>query len=111
MCQATKVLHLAGLTAAAAVLLAMTTDVAAAPPGRSCGPRDTVVSRLAEGYGETRRSVGLATDQSMIEVFASSDTGSWTITVTEPGGLTCLVASGGAFEDLGYDLPLPGIEV
>ena len=98
MHQATKVLHLAGLTAAAAALLAMTTDVAAAPSVSNCAPHDRVVTRLNEGYGETRRSVGIAADQTMIEVFASAETGSWTMTVTPPGGLTCLAASGSAFE-------------
>ena len=43
----------------------------------------------------------------MVEVFASRDTGTWTITVTRPSGLTCLVASGQAFETLAEALPGP----
>ncbi|SDI30871.1 hypothetical protein [Lutimaribacter saemankumensis] len=74
----------------------------------TCAPRDTVIARLAEHYGETRRAVGLGTDNSVIEVFAADDTGTWTITVTSPTGLTCLVASGQAFEAMADSLPAPG---
>ena len=72
---------------------------------RHCAPRDAVVERLAEGYGETRQSVGLGRDNSMVEVFASRKSGSWTITVTSPAGLTCLIASGQSFEPLDETLP------
>lgn len=34
----------------------------------------------------------------MIEVFANQDTGTWSITVTMPTGLTCMIAAGQAFE-------------
>ncbi|MEL6644470.1 MAG: hypothetical protein AAFQ79_11075 [Pseudomonadota bacterium] len=64
----------------------------------NCAPRDHVVSRLASEYGESRRSIGLAANNRVMEVFAAEDTGTWTITVTLPDGITCLVASGQAFE-------------
>lgn len=99
-----KIFHLAALTAAAAILLATTTDVAA-QGNPNCGPREAVVNRLAEGYGETRQSIGIGANNAVVEVFASAETGSWTITVTRPGGPTCLVASGQAFEELAEALP------
>ncbi|WP_406646830.1 hypothetical protein QEZ52_00215 [Aliisedimentitalea scapharcae] len=68
--------------------------------GRNCAPRHVVVDRLAQGFGETRQSIGLGAQGAVVEVFASTETGSWTITVTMPGGLTCLVASGQSFERL-----------
>lgn len=64
-----------------------------------CGPRDTVLSRLADKFGETRRSLGLGANNGIVEIFASADTGSWTITVTMPDGRMCLVASGQSYED------------
>jgi hypothetical protein len=100
-----KLFHLAALTAAAAIVLATTTD-AAAQDRRNCGARAAVVSQLAEGYGEVRQSMGIGANNAVVEVFASSETGSWTITVTQPGGMTCLVASGQAFEELAEALPL-----
>jgi hypothetical protein len=57
-----------------------------------------VIDRLASAYGETRQSIGLGANNQVVEVFASAETGTWTITVTNPNGLTCLVASGQAYE-------------
>lgn len=73
-----------------------------------CAPRDKVVERLASKYGETRQSMGLGSNNAVMEVFASSDSGSWTITVTMTNGITCLVASGQAFEELAEVLPPKG---
>lgn len=67
--------------------------------GANCAKRDAVVSRLATAYGETRQSMGLAANNAVIEVFASDETGTWTITVTTSDGQTCLVASGQVSDD------------
>ena len=80
---------------------------AAAQSGQ-CAPRDLVIERLAEAYGETRRSVGLASGDAIMEVFVSEASGSWTITVTDPGGITCLVAAGRAYEALAGERLAPG---
>jgi len=74
----------------------------------NCAPRETVVDRLANKYGESRQSMGLGADNAVIEVFASPETGTWTITVTSVHGMTCLVASGQAFEALAEALPASG---
>ena len=71
----------------------------------NCAPRPDVLQRLAETYGETRRGIGMARQGTVMEVFASDETGSWTITVTLPNGLTCLVAAGEAYETLAEALP------
>ncbi len=93
---------------AGVLALAAMVNAAQAQQARNCGPRDIVVSRLAEGYGETRQSMGLGANNSVIEVFASDESGSWTITVTTPNGMTCLVASGQAYETLAEALPAKG---
>ncbi|MEX0305826.1 MAG: hypothetical protein AB3N12_00435 [Ruegeria sp.] len=72
---------------------------------RQCAPRDNVIKRLVENYGETRRGIGIARQGAIMELYASDNTGSWTITVTLPDGITCLVASGQAFETLAEALP------
>lgn len=64
----------------------------------NCAPRDRVLTQLTEKYGEARQGMGLAANNSVVEVFASAETGTWTITVTNPAGVTCLVASGQAYE-------------
>lgn len=75
---------------------------------RHCAPREAVVERLAERYGEARQSMGLGGNNAVIEVFASEETGTWTITVTMVNGMTCLLASGQAFEALAEALPAAG---
>lgn len=97
-----------GGLAAAAVLNVATAGQADAQQSRNCGPRELVVTRLAEGYGETRQSMGLGANNAVIEVFASDESGTWTIIVTTPNGMTCLVASGQAFEELAEALPAKG---
>ncbi len=90
------------------VLAAQSVNAQNRAPGQNCAPRPAVLEQLAEKYGETRQSIGLAAQGSVVEVFASHDTGSWTITVTMPNGLTCLVASGQSFETLAEALPAKG---
>lgn len=91
----------------AGILLGAATMVKA-QGAQNCAPRDMVITRLADKYGETRQSMGLGANNNMMEVFASLETGSWTITVTTAQGMTCLVASGQAFEELAEVLPPKG---
>jgi hypothetical protein len=77
----------------------------AAAQTNNCAAHAVVVERLAAGYGETRQSIGMGADNSVVEVFASLETGTWTITITRAGGPTCLVASGQAFQVLAEALP------
>lgn len=92
-------------TAALAVLLAFP---AKAQTASNCAPREMVVERLATKYGESRQSMGLGANNAVVEVFASDETGTWTITVTSVNGITCLVAAGQAFEELAEALPAAG---
>ena len=82
----------------AAILAA--TGPALAQSSGNCAMRSHVIERLAAAYGETRQSIGLGANNQVVEVFASRETGTWTITVTNPNGLTCLIASGQAYEDV-----------
>ncbi|TNF58170.1 MAG: hypothetical protein EP307_12645 [Rhodobacteraceae bacterium] len=74
----------------------------------NCAPRQMVIEQLAQTYGETRQSMGLGASGQVVEVFASGATGTWTITVTMPNGMTCLVASGGDYTALAEALPPEG---
>lgn len=71
----------------------------------NCASHDAVVERLAAGYGEARQSIAMGANNTVVEVFASLETGTWTITVTQAGGPTCLVASGNAYQQMSGDLP------
>lgn len=78
--------------------------------GASCADRTLIVERLSSKYGETRQSAGLNQNNGMVEVFASNDTGTWTILVTMPNGMSCLMAAGKAWqgETASVDIPDEG---
>ena len=92
-------------------LIAALTIAAFATPAMAaerCGPRPAVLEHLADKYGESRRTIGMMGNGAVLEIFASTTNGTWTATVTRPDGMTCLVASGTAFEGF---LPTPeGVE-
>ena len=63
-----------------------------------CGARGEIIAQLEKKYGETRRSVGLQQGRGVVEIYASKNTGSWTILVTDTRGKSCLMAAGEAFQ-------------
>ena len=79
-----------------------------AQTGPACAARAMVIDTLSRTYGETRRSIGLSANNTVMELYASAETGSWTIAVTLPDGLTCLMASGQGFESLSGETPAKG---
>lgn len=74
----------------------------------SCAERAMVVERLEGSFGETRQSVGIGQNNAVVEIFASQTTGTWTIVVSLPNGLSCLVASGESWEQLVVKARVPG---
>ncbi|ARC90451.1 hypothetical protein B5V46_04470 [Rhodovulum sp. MB263] len=66
--------------------------------GRQCGQREDILNQLRNRYGESRQALGLAGNDAVVEVFANTRTGTWTVTGTFANGLTCLLASGEAYE-------------
>ena len=82
------------ILAAIAVCFAMP----AAAQNANCNTPEMVAERLTTGYGERRVAVALGAGATLVETWANLTTGTWSITVTQAGGMTCLVASGQAFE-------------
>ncbi|MGZ9812189.1 hypothetical protein ACXN5S_17135 [Pseudoroseicyclus sp. H15] len=89
-----------------AALTLATLPLAGPALAANCAPHEDVVGRLAERYGESRQSIALGANNAVVEVFASLETGTWTLTMTRPGGLTCLIAAGVAYEVLAEPLPV-----
>ncbi len=80
------------LTAAFVAALFMLTSPALAQ--QQCTERDKVLKRLASKYQEVPVAMGISTAGGLVEVLTSEKTGTWTIIVTNPQGISCLVASG-----------------
>jgi hypothetical protein len=75
---------------------------AAADPERRlpCADYAEVRRQLGTRYGEAPVSMGLQADGRLVQVFASLQSGSWTIVTTAPSGLACIVAAGRSWESL-----------
>ncbi len=83
----------------AAMIVAARWFASTAQAQMACGTRDSVVEKMGEKYGETRRGGGLAGPTAIFEIWASEATGSWTILKTTPNGLTCIMAVGDGWVD------------
>ncbi len=82
------------------VSLMFTLPLTAQAQSRNCAPREGVLERLSGKYEEVVVARGIGQRGVLMETFASPSSGSWTVTVTLPNGLTCLVASGESFESI-----------
>lgn len=85
-------------------LMALAAQQVNAQP-ENCAPRQVIVQKLTQEFGESRRGLGLIRQTAVMEVFASEDSGSWTIIVTRSNGITCLIAAGQGYEALAEALP------
>jgi hypothetical protein len=65
---------------------------------RPCAPHEKMADALEAQYGEAAHMMGLAQDDTVMELYAAPQTGTWTLAVTMPNGVTCLIASGKNFE-------------
>lgn len=71
---------------------------AAAQQQRVCGERSDVLNQLSAQYAETPTAMGLSSTGGMVEVLASPTGSSWTIIMTLPNGMSCLMAVGEHWE-------------
>ena len=55
------------------------------------------MQRLADKYGETRKGYGLQNAKVIVELYASEETGTWTLIATRSDGMSCAMAVGKAW--------------
>jgi len=89
-------------------VLAVAAFATPALASENCALRPVVLEHLASKYSESIRSIGLMENGAVLEMFASTTSGTWTLLVTRPDGVTCLIASGVSFE--GFLPPPEGID-
>lgn len=66
--------------------------------GTHCGEREVAERNLLEKYNETPRAMGLDAQGRLMELWASPDGGTWTLTVSDAHGKACLLGSGTLLE-------------
>ena len=74
-------------------------NVTAANAQAICGERAKFLDHLRKNHKEAPSSIGITSTGQILEVL-TSETGTWTIILTHPNGLTCMVASGEAWEPI-----------
>lgn len=78
-----------------AIAAVMTLPAGAQQP--VCGDRDEIVARLKSGYQESTSGIGLSATGGVIELY-TSEKGTWTLMLTQPNGVSCLIAAGDNWE-------------
>ncbi len=63
-----------------------------------CGPHDKIAEALDKRFQENRQALGLSGQLTVVELFVSGG-GTWTLTTTSTAGLTCVIATGEAWQD------------
>ncbi len=72
----------------------------AVPPALAqgyCMSRDVLVERLRDKFREVPSAAGLSLNGQMVELFSSPSGLTWTLAATTPSGISCLIASGEAW--------------
>jgi hypothetical protein len=67
---------------------------------QACAPRPDVIAKLTDTYGEALRFGGLQKTrggQAVLEVWASPETGTYTVLLSHPNGLSCIMGAGTDF--------------
>ncbi len=71
---------------------------ALAPPAfaqsMQCLPRAALVEKLTTTYHEEMTGGGLQNPQQLLEIWSSDRTGSFTVFITRPNGVSCIMATG-----------------
>ena len=73
------------------VSLLVTPLHAQGPP--TCAERQQLLTFLDRNFNEKPTAVGVTADGQLLEVL-SNPSGSWTLVLTRPGGLSCMISSG-----------------
>ncbi|KIC20511.1 hypothetical protein [Leisingera sp. ANG-Vp] len=86
---------------------------ATAPPAlaASCGDREVMTAKLESGYSERLTAGGLQKSRpeaTVIEVWSSDETGTFTVLVTHANGISCVVATGSSFFQVKEVKKVPG---
>jgi hypothetical protein len=72
-----------------------------------CVKRDDVRQHLASKFSETPVAMGIASNGGVVEVYSSGAGESWTIVITMPNGMSCMIASGENWEAVPVSLASP----
>ncbi len=73
-----------------------------------CNARDDILELLAKKYGEARIAAGVSNTGGLVEVLTNFESGAWTIIVSKPNGISCMVAAGEGWRSFEPVKPIEG---
>ncbi len=65
-----------------------------------CMPHDDFRMELQRNFLEAPAAIAIANNGALIELYAKRDKPSWTLVITRPGGLSCVLVAGEEWNDL-----------
>ena len=65
-----------------------------------CMPHDDFRVELHKNFLEAPVAIAVANNGALIELYAKRDKSSWTLVMTRPGGLSCVLVAGEEWNDL-----------
>jgi len=79
----------------------------------ACAPRDSVVERLADKFGEVLAGQGLSGSENIVELFINSNNEkrTFTVLISNINGNSCLLSAGRMWTPVESPLPKKGIKV
>jgi hypothetical protein len=86
-------------TAIALTAVTSTTFMNTATAQSVCNERTRFLEQLSGKFAENTVALGIVNNGSVLEILTSK-TGSWTILVTKPNGMSCVVATGESWEQV-----------
>ncbi|MBC7155746.1 MAG: hypothetical protein H5U19_14305 [Rhodobacteraceae bacterium] len=63
-----------------------------------CNTTPVIYGILSGKHGESPAARGMTRGSELLEMWANRDTGSWSLLITRPDGITCLVQAGQNFD-------------
>lgn len=87
------------LVALALILVLLASLAPAARAQSACATHAGMIDHLMQTYAEARVAIAFSGAGRLVEVFTSSDGGTWTIVITTPQGLSGILIAGETWDD------------
>ena len=65
-----------------------------------CMPRDDLREELHKQFSEAPTAGAIANNGALVQLFANRDRSSWTLVMTRPGGVSCVLVAGEGWNEL-----------
>ena len=95
----------AGVFAATFLLSGLSPAGAQSP---MCNTHEKLTGALDKRFGEKRKVIGLVASTGLMEIYVSAS-GTWTVIVTNPAKLACIVAAGHSWDEMPAEKELTGL--